>query len=66
MSGMQVHPDHVQVMFRLLRSLGELPRTYAKTNHFTGISTCESSVYGYRSLMRSLAQIKAKVTSRSK
>ena len=30
------------------------------------ISTCESSVYGYRSLMRSRSHIKVKVTSRSK
>ena len=29
------------------------------------ISTCESSVYSYRSLMRSRSHIKVKVTSRS-
>ena len=45
---------------------GSRSRSYEKKMIILLISTCESSVYGYRSLMRSRSHIKVKVTSRSK
>ena len=48
-----------------IKVLGSRSRSYEKNDNLL-ISTFESSVYGYRSLMRSRSHIKVKVTSRSK
>ena len=49
-----------------IKVIGLRSRSYEKKMIILFISTCESSVYGYRSLMRSRLHIKVKVTSRSK